>query len=180
MAHWVHLKPLGVFLILCALPLSSSAQIVCPPIGCVNGAYSLSLNSPDLDGVYEFVSETLSVVKPKAYVERYTANEWEGLWFFHEGHFSETLMRRKRTPSDAFERGPRESGFIGRAGTYSAVGSQLEVTDRQTIYPAAVNRVRTFQYMLKDDTLTLTETLHPSVESTATGQHVVVLRRISK
>src|SRR5260370_24606748 len=150
MAHSLHLKPLRVFVILCALQLSSRAQIVYPPpVAYMNRVCLLSLDSPDLDGVYEFVSETLSVVKPKSYVERYTANEWDGLWFFHEGHFSETLMRRKRTPSDASERGPREAGFIGRAGTYSTVGSQLEVNYRQTIYPAAVNQGSTSQYILK-------------------------------
>jgi hypothetical protein len=138
-------------------------------------------SAASLEGAFEFVSETITLNEPRPSTEERTSKEWAGLWLFKDGHFSETVMRRPHSViGGSATQGPREYGFEGSAGTYRIEGNDIELKNDLSIYPLAVNRVRTLQFQLEGDRLTLTERFTPSRESPARGSRVTLLRRIER
>lgn len=70
-----------------------------------------------LDGVYEFVSETTVLVKPKEVVNKRAAPEWVGLWQLRNGHYSRVLMKSRR--DEFFDpKNFADLGFESFAGPY--------------------------------------------------------------
>lgn len=134
-----------------------------------------------IDGAYAFVSETLSATAPEARVEKYDSSQWEGLWLFHNGFFSETLMRNDRSIYDRGKaQNPRQAGFIARAGAYQLKDDRVELVENISIFPGAVKTPRTFRYRFDEDSLVLVEELTPHVESLTRGTRTIVLRRIKQ
>lgn len=134
-----------------------------------------------IEGVYTFVSETLSIKEPKERLEQYDSSQWEGLWLFQQSFFSETLMKKERSIYDrGKKKSPRETGFIARAGKYKIDGNRVELVEDISVFPGSVKRPRTFRYEFNEDRLILVEDLQPHVESLAQGTCTIVLRRIER
>lgn len=137
--------------------------------------------SHTLDGAYAFVSETLSIMAPRARAEKYDSSQWEGLWLFRDGFFSETMMRSNRSIYDRRKAlSPRAAGFIARAGEYRIKDDSVDLVDNLSIFPGAVKRSRTFRYRFDEDRLVLVEDLTPHVESLSQGTRTIVLRRVEQ
>jgi hypothetical protein len=143
---------------------------------------SIEMHSPQLEGTYELVSETLTLSEPEQLTEERVSNEWAGLWLFNDGHFSETTMKKPHSIIGRnLTQGPREYGFEGTAGAYQVEGSNIELSIDLSIYPLAVNKTRVLQFRIENsNTLILTETFIPGRESKAKGQRVTILRRVKR
>ena len=139
-----------------------------------------SQESSTVDGIYEFVSDSTNITSPEPRTERIANPQWQGLWIFHNGYFSQTLMKNDRTewtpahfPDDA-----RKVGFDGVAGRYTVDGDAMKLHYRLSFYPGRANEDRTLKYRFENDELILTEELIPGREYIAAGQRVTVLRRV--
>lgn len=129
-----------------------------------------------LDGVYELVSESTELTKPRKVAFQALASDWAGMWQFQNGYYSRTMMKRRR---DAFFSGKVEDlGFESFAGRYEVEGPSLRLTQDYAIHPFAVGRSAVKSYGVEGDTLTLTERLQPYLEDTREGTITTVLRRV--
>jgi len=134
--------------------------------------------SQSLDGAYEFVSETLIITTPEQSTERRISDEWAGLWLLHNGHFSQTMMKKRRLNwISSFPSEPDELGFYSIAGTYKVIGNTLELKVSVSFYPQNTGRPMRLEYQSNEDILTLTETLYSTKESLSKGQRITVLQR---
>jgi hypothetical protein len=139
------------------------------------------LNS-SLDGVYEFVSETTTITSPEQSFTKRDEAEWKGLWMFQKGYFSFTMEKRDRsewTPRH-FPDSPRGVGFDGASGKFINNGNELSLDYKLSFYPGRTPTTSTFQYSISDNKITLTEDLRPGRENAATGQRIIILRKITK
>ena len=139
-------------------------------------------SAPMLDGIYEFVSDSTNITSPEPRNERIATPQWQGLWIFHSGYFSQTLMKNDRkewTPAH-FPDDARKVGFDGTAGGYSVVDREtIMLRCRLSFYPGRINEDRTLKYQFENDVLTLTEELIPGREYVAAGRRVIVLRKVN-
>lgn len=133
-----------------------------------------------IDGAYRFVSETTAVGAPAQRLEELTDAEWFGIWVFKNGHFSYTrdlINRTEWTPGN-FPNNPDGIGFDGASGTYEVRDDVIELKYQTSFYPGRTGILKTLEYKLQPEALTLTEQFAPHTESLATGQRVTVLRKI--
>lgn len=133
-----------------------------------------------IDGIYEFVSRTTTVVAPRQSTELLAAPEWYGIYVFYDGYFSQTRMQNFRadwTPAQ-FPSNPQGLGFDGSSGTYVIKEGALELKHKVNFYPGRVGAVEDLEYSFDGDILTLTWKMLPSREFGSTGQRVTVLRKI--
>lgn len=133
-----------------------------------------------IDGAYRFVSETTAVSAPAQRFEELTDAEWFGIWVFKNGHFSYTrdLINRTEWTPGHFPDNPGGIGFDGASGTYEVRDNTIELKYQTSFYPGRTGILKTLEYKLQPEALTLTEQLAPHTESLATGQRVTVLRKI--
>ena len=132
------------------------------------------------DGTYEFVSEVTDITAPEKKHEERSVQEWEGIWLFRDGRFSQTMAKRQRldwTPSH-FPDDARKLGFDAASGKYKLQGDTVQLDYEITFYPGKAGRREILKYHFEEDTLTMTQELTPSRESAATGQRILVLRKV--
>jgi hypothetical protein len=94
----------------------------------------VSSKSPEkLDGVYEFVSESVALVEPKNAASQRTSPEWSGIWQFQNGYFTRILMKRRR---DAFfdPKKRDDFGFESSAGRYEIEGRNVRLVRDQAFH----------------------------------------------
>ena len=171
---------LGVMMIfVCCVHRSESSTTVTRPSPEI-GAKGQLMGQPDsLDGAYELVSDTLDLIEPEHRSERRTSDEWVGLWLFHNRRFSQTLMKRRRSSwLSGFPSEPDKLGFDHRAGSYTVVGTTVELKVEMSFYPGEQGRPIVLEYLLDGDDLTLTEKIYPNKESLSGGKRVTMLRRV--
>lgn len=135
------------------------------------------LRSAQLDGAYEFVSETTILTKPKALTMRIVAPEWHGLWFFQGDRFSQTIMKRGRLYS-TYPKFHRELGYDSSAGTYVIDDNTIRLRKQIALHPLSAGRSVTLAYQIDGDTLTLIETMNPYPEDLSQGHRTTILRRV--
>jgi hypothetical protein len=133
-------------------------------------------NPGSIEGVYEFVSESTQLTKPKKETFKRTPPDWAGIWQFQKGHFTSVLMKARR--DRFFARNNQDLGFESSAGSYGVKGKDVELTQTYTLSPFDVGGSLLMAYDIDGDTLTLTETLYPHVEDLREGTIVLVLRRL--
>lgn len=136
--------------------------------------------SSELEGVYEFVSETTVEIFPEQLTTKRQADEWQGFWFFQGGHFSKVMMKNERPewmpgkfPSDA-----RGTGFDAGAGKYQVDGDIVELNYLLAYYPGAAYKQEIASFAIEDNSLTLRRSFGPIRESMSKGEQITVLRRI--
>jgi len=135
---------------------------------------------PALDGAYEFVSEVTDISAPEKSHEERMAQEWQGLWLFQKGYFSQTFAKKMRldwTPTQ-FPDNPKKIGFDAGAGKYHIDGNSIQLDYDLTFYPGKTGRRDVITYHFDGDILTFTQPLVPHRESAATGQRTTVLRKL--
>ena len=136
--------------------------------------------SNQIEGAYRFVSDTTTITTPQPDFEQITDAEWKGTWVFADGYYSTTRERPNRAPW-----GPgnvpddlRGMGFDGMSGEYVVHGNEITLDYASSLYPGRTGFGGRFKFTLENGTLTMTEHLGPHVESEATGERVIVLKRI--
>jgi len=150
----------------CALQSGHSSQVE-----------NVGRGEPDVDGAYEFVSETTTLTKPEKRTFHYAPPEWTGLWIFKNNRFSQTSMRQRRS-WDPFPRNQQDLGYTSSAGSYKIEGTRLILKQELSLNPAAIGYPAVSEYKLEGDTLTLIESLYPRPEDLSEGQQIIVLRKI--
>jgi hypothetical protein len=146
-----------------------------------SSASSVRKDASVLEGTYEFVSDVIELSAPEAKREERTAKEWDGIWLFRDGRFSQTMAKRQRldwTPAH-FPDDPRKLGFDAASGRYKMDGNTVQLDYDLTFYPGKAGRREILTYRFERDMLTLTQQLTPSRESAATGLRTLVLRKVS-
>jgi hypothetical protein len=129
-----------------------------------------------LDGVYELVSETTELTKPRKTVYTALSSDWAGIWQFQNGYYSRIMMKRRR---DTFFSGKIEDlGFESFAGRYEVEGANIRLIHDYAIHPFAVGRSALKTYRIDRDTLTLIERLQPYLEDSREGTITTILRRV--
>lgn len=135
----------------------------------------------EIDGVYEFVSETTVKTFPEESTVRRQNDAWKGYWFFQNGHFSKVLVKNERPewtpgkfPSDA-----RGTGFDAASGTYRIDGDNIEMNYILTYYPGMAYDLEFISYGINDGVLTMTRKFAPRRESMAKGEQVIVLQKVN-
>lgn len=131
----------------------------------------------ELEGAYEFVSETLELIKPKPATERSGPPDWMGLWFFKSGHFSQTMMKKGRGFL-AYPKSHADVGYESSAGTYTLDGNTIQLEKDLSLHPLSIGRTQTLEYRIEGDTIIFVETMHPYTENVAEAKRTIVLRRI--
>jgi hypothetical protein len=142
------------------------------------GKGQVSASSADkLDGVYEFVSESTILTKPRNTTYKRTSSEWVGVWQFQNGHYTRVLMKRRR---DNFFNPKKldDLGFESFAGSYKIEGENVLLKQSYALNPLNVDGSVLMAYRIDGDTLTLIQTLHPYIEDLREGTITTVLRRL--
>lgn len=129
-----------------------------------------------LDGVYEFVSESTVLTKPRKTAYESTSSEWGGIWQFQNGYYTRVLMKRRR--DNFFSKKLEDLGFESFAGSYEIEGKNVRLIQKYAIHPFDVDRSALMEYRIDGDTLTLIQTLHPYLEDPREGTITTVLRRL--
>ena len=137
-----------------------------------------SVSSPSrLDGVYEFVSESTVLTKPKKTAYKRMSPEWAGIWQFQNGYYSRVMMKRRR--ENFFEPKKFEDlGFESFAGSYEIKEGSVWLRQPYAFNPLNVDRSALMTYRIDGDTLVLIEKLHPYIEDLREGTVTTVLRRV--
>ena len=101
--------------------------------------------------------------------------------FFADGVFSVSLVDATRNDDwiTEFPKNLQELGYESFAGAYDLSGSTLTLGLDITLNPFHYHEKKTFSFVLKGDTLTLTEKLRPYTEDLRNGERVIVLARTS-
>ena len=137
----------------------------------------IARGSDKLDGVYEFVSESVVLTEPEKTAYKRISSEWGGIWQFQNGYFTSVLMKRRR--DTFFNPQKREDfGFESSAGPYEIEGKSIRLIQTYTFHPFEVDRSILVDYRFDGDTLVLTQTLKPYVEDLRRGTITIVLRRL--
>jgi hypothetical protein len=133
-------------------------------------------SSDSLDGVYEFVSESTVLTKPRNTTYKRTSSEWAGVWQFQNGHYTRVLMKRRR---DKFFNHKKldDLGFESFAGSYKIEGESVLLKQSYALNPLNVDGFVLMAYRIDGNTLTLVQTLHPYLEDLREGTIITVLRR---
>lgn len=132
--------------------------------------------SNKLDGVYELVSESAELTKPRKTSSTALSSDWAGIWQFQNGYYSRIMMKRRR---DTFFSGQVEDlGFESFGGRYEIEGTSIRLIQDYAIHPFAVGRSALKTYRIDGDTLTLIERLQPYLEDSRKGTITTVLRRV--
>ena len=130
-----------------------------------------------LDGVYEFVSESVVLTEPKKTSYKRASPEWGGIWQFQKGYFTSVLMKGRR--DNFFDPKKLEDfGFESSTGPYEIQGKSISLIQTYTFHPFEVDRSILVDYRFKGNTLILTQTLQPYVEDLRKGTITTVLRRL--
>jgi hypothetical protein len=137
-----------------------------------------NVSSPErLDGVYEFVSESIILTQPKKSTSERTSSEWAGIWQFHNGYYTRVMMKRRR--DRFFQYNSLDNlGFESSAGPYEIGGESVLLSQPLAFIPLQVDRHVRLTYRIDGDTLTLIENLQPYVEDIREGTITTVLRRL--
>ena len=131
----------------------------------------------ELEGVYEFVSETSALTKPGKSNSQRTSADWKGIWQFQSGYYSRLMMKKEGRSAlcyplkDSF-------GYDSSAGTYQAGSNGINLSEEFTACALNAGRSESLEYHLDGDTLTLTRTLSPYMEDMREGTITTVLHRI--
>ncbi len=123
--------------------------------------------------------QSLAESSTRCHEER-MAQEWQGLWLFQKGYFSQTFAKKMRldwTPTQ-FPDNPKKIGFDAGAGKYHIDGNSIQLDYDLTFYPGKTGRRDVITYHFDGDILTFTQPLVPHRESAATGQRTTVLRKL--
>jgi hypothetical protein len=131
-----------------------------------------------LDGVYEFVSESVVLTCPEKSETKRTSSEWTGIWQFQNGYFSSTMMKRGQRDITCMSQRPQLFGYESDAGTYRIDGKYVELTRNFTINPLEVGRSMLMEYKINGDTLILVRHLHPYMENIEEGTVTIVLHKV--
>jgi len=133
--------------------------------------------SDKLDGVYEFVSESVVLTEPKKTAYKRTSSELGGIWQFQNGYFTRVLMKRRR---DTFfdPQKLEDFGFESSAGPYEIEGMSIRLIQAYAFHPFDVDRSMLMDYRFDGNTLVLTQTLQPYVEDLRRGTITTILRRL--
>jgi hypothetical protein len=134
----------------------------------------------EMDGVYEFVSETKALTKPNESTSQRTSSEWVGLWQFQRNYYSRVLTKKSGRAFPCDTQKDDSFGYESSAGTYKSEGNRIYLSEEFTISPLDAGRSKSLEYSFDGDTLTLTETLHAYVENINEGTITTVLRRVGK
>lgn len=137
-----------------------------------------NLNNPgNLDGVYEFVSESIVLTKPENSATERTSSEWAGVWQFQNGYYTRVMMKRRRDKFFQYK-SLNNLGFESSAGPYEIDGERVLLLQPLAFNPLNVDRSVLMAYRIDGDTLTLIEKLYPHVEDLREGTVTTVLRRL--
>lgn len=150
----------------------------CGDGGSISRAPSREMATVDLEGVYEFVSEKTTVTKPEPGYEQNTSDQWSGMWFFRNRHYSQTMMQKRRE-WPPFPRNIRELGYQSSAGEYEIKGNLIVLRPILSLNPLNLIQSKTLEFELEGDMLTLTETMTPRLENLTEGTRVTLLRRVN-
>jgi len=136
-----------------------------------------STSSIRLDGVYEFVSESTVLTKPKKIYYQRKFPQWSGVWAFQNGYYTRVLMNERR---ESFYHPKKidDLGFESFAGPYEIEGERVWLRQPYALNPFNVGRSVLMSYRINKDTLTLIENLHPYLEDLREGTITTVLRRV--
>jgi len=141
---------------------------------------SIAAQSPtNIDGVYQFVSETTTLTKPRASEFRREAPQWTGLVFFSNKHFSVSLLNQLRDDDwlAQFPKNAKEIGYDSFAGSFELTGSQLLLRKEVGLNPYDDRGTNRFEIRAEGNRLTMTETLSPYVEDLRAGKRIIVLEK---
>jgi len=167
-----------MFRLVCCLLFGVTASIL--PYQDTNFIRVATTNAhPELEGTYEFVSESTVLTRPNTLDVSRTAPEWGGRWQFHNGYYSSILMKRNRETffkSNKIE----DLGFEASSGSYMMKKDSILFTEDYTLHPFNVGRSDVLACKIEGSTLTLVDALHPTVEDLREGTVTIVLRRVTR
>lgn len=137
-------------------------------------------NVIEIDGVYEFVSETVLSLAPEKIIEKKDNNEWKGLWFFTKGYFSQNIMKIDRSswmPGN-FPLDKAELGFDTISGKYRInENTTIQFNKDLTLFPGNFLS-ESFSYTFESDLLILTQNLSPNTHTTSKGKRIIILKKL--
>ena len=134
-----------------------------------------------IDGAYQFVSETVSLQKPKKQQFFRKSPEWSGLFLFSDGYFSVSLMdnNRKFDGISNFPKNIRQIGYESFAGKYETSETTINFNPEVGLNLFFdVGRISVFKFKIEGESMTLTQTLSPYVEDMRKGEVVIVLKKV--
>jgi hypothetical protein len=154
----------SIIIIACALVLPVCAQ------NKVNGQAGAATSEPqNIEGLYDFVSETDEITKPEKKTKTRTSEEWEGVWHFCGGYFYRIVRKKTLSPEV-------HSELESATGAYRIQGDDLILLPQVSqLFRTPMTEKMALKF--EDDRLILTRELIPSYESISAGKVTVVLRR---
>ena len=130
-----------------------------------------------LDGVYEFISESTVLTKPRKTSLKRSKPEWGGVWHFQKNYYSCLLMERKR---ESFYDPKKldDFGFESFSGTYELEGDSVRLIQDYAFNPYSIGRSVQMKYKIEGERLTMTQSLSPYLEDLREGTITIVLHRL--
>lgn len=141
-------------------------------------AQSPQVDARALEGVWEFVSQTTDLTRPKAERQVRAAPEWVGLWIFHDGYYSRVLTKSQRDierflhPKDS-----EDMEFDAASGPYQCERGKLLLMKPYAFAPLAYVSRDEYSVTIRGDTLTLVDQSEPHVERMSAGTITIILAR---
>lgn len=125
--------------------------------------------SRNVDGIYDFVSETEELTKPEKQIKMRTSGEWEGVWHFCGGRFYRIIRKKTASPEV-------------RSELESSVGSYRIQDNDLILMPQISQLFRTpltekMAFKFEGKKLILTQELSSSYESISEGRVITILQR---
>jgi hypothetical protein len=145
------------------------------------GACSLKGNSKvtkartELEGVYEFVSETTKLMKPEKQTIECFSNDWAGMWCFHGTRYSYEMMFKRRPP---FPKTLQDLGYLSGAGEFEIKGNVLILQPTISLNQVELLQSKALEFTIQGTTLTLIENMTPYMENVSEGSRTVILRKL--
>lgn len=131
----------------------------------------------DLEGVYEFISETTELIKPTKVTYERSAPEWVGLWQFQKGYYTRVIMEKDK--SNFFKSKKIEDlGFESFAGKCVIEGNMIRLEQDYALHPFAIDRSAKFGFRKEKENLILTQKLVPYMENLNEGTITILLRKV--
>ena len=130
-----------------------------------------------IEGAYEFISQITELTKPKQQVINISSPDWKGIWIFHHGYFSQSLMRSGRGFLE-FPRTLSEVGYRSFSGEYSFKDNLLQLDSLISLHPLQQQIMFRYKYKLDGEYLVLSERLTPHVEDLSDGYSTITLRKL--
>ncbi len=144
-------------------------SIFCIAVPLISWEKPMTAAKHELDGVYQFVSETSELTQPGVEIKVRKNPDWAGIWQFQQGYYSSIITPLPRNDT---------AGGSAYTGTFEIDGDKLILNQEYAISSLEANRQHTVRFHFEGKRLILRQHLQSYIEDMREGYLTTVLEKI--